>query len=126
MDDFFKDFIRDVPLTVEEMEAETAEQQKRNSKKKKIKISSKHGAIEEQPGKVKKHKKKKNKMKNLDSNELEPAMSQQVRAPAFVIEAVAEALKPAFANHQVAFFNFGANLNRTQTFRYQGHTCKLA
>ena len=115
-----------MPLTVEEMEAETAEQQKRNSKKKKIKISSKHGVIEEQLGKVKKHKKKKNKMKNLDSNELESAMSQQVRAPAFVIEAVAEALKPAFANHQVAFFNFGANLNRTQTFRYQGHTCKLA
>jgi hypothetical protein len=102
----FQDFIRDVPLTIEEIEAQTAEQQKRISKKNKKKILSNHGSSEELV-KVKKHKKKKNKKKILDSEEVEPptsfqTMSQQVRPPAFVIEAVAEALKPAFANHQVA------------------------
>jgi len=109
-----KDFIRDVPLTLEELQAQ-AELEKRSSKKKKKALKA-AGDDEDGKEKLKKVKnKKKKKKKHEDSDDPEPAnstvgggilttapsISEVIRPPAFVIDAVNEALKPAFANHLV-------------------------
>ena len=111
-----KDFIRDVPLTLEELQAQ-AELEKQSSKKKKKALKTagddKDGKIGEKVKKIKNKKKKKKKQDDSDDTEpaistlgggtltSAPSISEVIRPPAFVIDAVNEALKPAFANHLV-------------------------
>ena len=111
-----QNFIRDVPMTLEEAqaaEAEAAALLKRRKRKRNGKTE------EEKEEKVKKLKKKKRKKKEGSETEADPEVrdvlgpstssmpdAASVRPPAFVVDAVSEALKPAFANHQVRFFLF--------------------
>jgi hypothetical protein len=111
-------------MTLEEAqaaEAEAAAQLKRRKRKRNVKTENEEAGKEEKVKKLKKKKRKK-----LEGSEVEadpdvvgPSSSSMpdvtsIRPPAFIVDAVAEALKPAFANHLVityCSFRHLANLN---------------